>query len=145
MAQGIKIYNDAGTFSTKLDFGNPTSDRTVALDDLAKTADLKEIGVGQTWQNVTGSRVAGTTYTNTTGKPIVIQVYAGSTASAVNLRMTASINGGGGFKVLDAQNASFIPSGVFALIIPVGATYNIKGYANTTLGSTTILEWYELR
>ena len=30
------------------------------------------IGVGQTWQNLTGSRVNGTTYTNTSGRPIMI-------------------------------------------------------------------------
>lgn len=40
----------------------------------ANTADLKEIGVGQTWQDVTSSRVLGATYPNTTGKPITISV-----------------------------------------------------------------------
>lgn len=40
----------------------------------ANTADLKEIGVGQTWQDVTASRALSTTYTNTTGKPILISI-----------------------------------------------------------------------
>lgn len=40
----------------------------------ANTADLKEIGVGQTWQDLTASRALGTTYTNSTGKPITISV-----------------------------------------------------------------------
>jgi len=33
------------------------------------------IGVGQTWQTVTGSRAIGVTYTNTTGKPILVSIY----------------------------------------------------------------------
>lgn len=36
MAQGIKILNDAGTASTTLDFGNPSSDRTVLIDGAIK-------------------------------------------------------------------------------------------------------------
>lgn len=32
------------------------------------------IGINQTWQDLTASRVAGTTYTNTTGRPIMICV-----------------------------------------------------------------------
>lgn len=34
-----------------------------------------QLGVGQTWQNVTGSRSANTTYQNTTNKPICFTVY----------------------------------------------------------------------
>ena len=45
-----------------------------ALSFKANTLDLKEIGVGQTWQNVTASRASGVTYTNTTGKPILISI-----------------------------------------------------------------------
>jgi len=44
------------------------------------------IGVGQTWQDMTSSRVSGVTYTNSTGKPItaavnIIDAYTGSPAS----------------------------------------------------------------
>ena len=45
------------------------------------------LGVGQTWQDVTTSRVAGVTYTNTTGKPIMVAHYfdsGNSGAIAVN-------------------------------------------------------------
>jgi len=35
---------------------------------------LSEIGVGQTWQDVTGSRAQNTNYTNTTGKPIFVSI-----------------------------------------------------------------------
>lgn len=37
-------------------------------------AAMSSFGYGQTWQNVTGSRVIGTTYYNTTGKPIHISI-----------------------------------------------------------------------
>jgi hypothetical protein len=36
--------------------------------------DMSSLGYGQTWQDVTGSRTAGTTYYNTTGKPITVSV-----------------------------------------------------------------------
>ena len=39
------------------------------------------LGQGQTWQDVTASRVAGTTYTNSTGKPIFVVVHSNPTAS----------------------------------------------------------------
>jgi len=35
---------------------------------------LSEIGVGQTWQDMTASRSSGATYTNSTGKPITASV-----------------------------------------------------------------------
>jgi len=34
------------------------------------------IGVGQTWQDMSGSRSAGVTYTNSTGKPIMVSIRA---------------------------------------------------------------------
>lgn len=40
-----------------------------------------QIGVGQTWQDVSGSRVAGTSYQNTTGRPIMALVQLGQNAS----------------------------------------------------------------
>jgi hypothetical protein len=39
-------------------------------------AAMSSLGYGQTWQDVTGSRVSGTTYYNTTSKPIMIAVQA---------------------------------------------------------------------
>lgn len=42
MAQGIKIYNDTGTASTTLDFGNPSVDRTVVLDGAIKIEALSD-------------------------------------------------------------------------------------------------------
>ena len=91
------------------------------------------IGIGQTWQDVTASRVSGTTYTNSTGKPIMAVV-------------TISVSGGG-------ASVSFIVGGVTipffgfsasggsgyaggTVIIPTGATYSCTGIINS---------WMELR
>ena len=90
----------------------------------ANTADLKEIGVGQTWQDVTASRVSGTTYTNSTGKPILIKLVSNST----NIVLTV-----GG--VLISASANAINSEVIA-IVPSGSTY---------IATLTINKWFELR
>lgn len=121
MAQGIKIYNDTGTASTTLDFGNPSSDRTIALDDLAKTADLKEIGVGQTWQDVTASRSLDTTYTNTTGKPIVVQISCTNTQGGKIV-----VNGVTVGLVINTFTGNV--QAFASAIVPNGATYRINTF-----------------
>ena len=92
----------------------------------------KVIGVDQTWQDVTGSRVSGTTYTNSTGKPIeVIILTSGSGVAQDN---TISING-----VVVAR--SFSASGVISnlsVIVQNGSTYLLTtAYAPS--------KWSELR
>jgi hypothetical protein len=87
-------------------------------------AALSAIGYGQTWQDMTGSRVNGTTYTNTTGKPIQIMIVN----SAANGSLTL-----GGVSLIAANIAASI---VISAIIPNGVTYMYAG---------TILRWAELR
>lgn len=81
------------------------------------------IGVGQTWQNVTASRVSGTTYTNTTGKPIMVVVSSsggGSSASDVRVYIDS---------VLIARDYDVAPSSSFgtsssvSVIVPNLSTY----------------------
>jgi len=81
------------------------------------------VGDGQTWQNVTASRVSGTVYTNTTGRPIQVQVaiQSGSvTATCGGVTLTTS-----GFHA--------------AFVVPVGTTYSV------TLSSPVNAVWSELR
>ena len=59
-----------------------------AVAPKANTADLKEIGVGQTWQDVTASRVAGITYTNSTGKPISVSISIEAISNDVACTLT---------------------------------------------------------
>lgn len=85
-------------------------------------ADVARIGVGQTWQNVTASRVAGTTYTNTTGKPITLTVQLQDTSDhAIEV---------GGVDVcrtdLSGVSGSFIS---LIAIVPNGFTYRLRASA----------------
>jgi hypothetical protein len=94
------------------------------------------IGLGQTWQDVTGSRVSGTVYTNTTGKPIQL---------AISLTLTASVNTT--FEISGAPMINIGGSGASATmtpsiypIIPAGATYRL-----VTAAGMSIVRWAELR
>jgi len=66
----------AGTITNK--FVNPANAGALAL------------GVGQTWQNVKGSRALATTYYNTTGKPITVNVRVTSSTTYSNSEMTVA-------------------------------------------------------
>ena len=94
------------------------------------------IGIGQTWQNVTGSRALGTTYTNSTGKPIFVYIVVQLTSNGDTM---LTLNGVG----LDGP-ASSAPASVFtpcSFIVPDGNTYNLS----VTGGSVTVTAWGELR
>ena len=88
------------------------------------------IGVGQTWQNVTGSRSAGTTYTNSTGKPISVSLSCLGTASA-----SFSIDG---IQVSEIGGSASV-RGMMGGIVPNGSSYIASG------SGLTIDVWAELR
>jgi hypothetical protein len=94
------------------------------------------IGIGQTWQDVTGSRALGTTYTNSTGKPIMV---------AVSLQVNGAFNFSsatvGGVTVAqfgssDSQNTD---RNTVSFIVPNSTTYSITG------SGAGLLTWAELR
>ena len=101
-----------------------------ALAGKANTADLKEIGVGQTWQDVTASRVIGATYTNTTGKPIMVIIGMDTYASY----QTIEVGG------LDISGNGNMGGGNPIFIVPNGSTYK---FVSTNTG--TLRSWCELR
>jgi len=89
---------------------------------------LSEIGVGQTWQDMTASRALGVNYTNTTGNPIGIsigQVANGSVSLFID-----------GIEVVDMDG---IDGAALTLssIVPVGAVYQVTG--------ASVRRWLELR
>ncbi|QWL64921.1 hypothetical protein [Aeromonas jandaei] len=94
---------------------------------------LREVGVGQTWQDLTASRALGTTYTNTTGRPIMAYIGTTSattsssflTVSGVQLPISQGQVGGGVFKEVSLA------------IVPPGATYSATASA--------LEKWMELR
>ena len=95
-----------------------------------KVLNDKMLGVGQTWQDVTGSRAAGITYTNDTQKPIMVIVTRNV---AQNFTAYFTVNGidliwshaGNSIGIADA----------FSIIIPVGSTYKCNTFST----------WAELR
>lgn len=88
-------------------------------------AQSTDVGVGQTWQNVTSSRVRGTTYTNNTGRPIYVFLSGDFTSGNITIgNESIPFTDGSGY-----SSASFI--------IPVGAIYRL----NSGVFST----WAELR
>lgn len=88
------------------------------------------IGVGQTWQDVTGSRASGTTYTNTTGRPIQVSITFDPVGSGSHF----TING---VDVLSSSDTGYYN---VACIVPAGATYRLG-----SSGVAVNLKWTELR
>ncbi len=87
------------------------------------------IGVGQSWQNVSGSRAIGVNYTNTTGAPIEIAVYLQAGAGSATF-------------VVDGVSIAVVASSQFdttTLIIPNNSVYSISAVGASLLG------WRELR
>jgi hypothetical protein len=98
---------------------------------------LNEIGVGQTWQDVSGSRSDGVTYTNSTGKPIFVSVTS-TDAPGNNTGLTLFVNGSIIAETL--SNASVTPRSNITAIIPNGSTYEVAIHESDNLE-----RWWELR
>ena len=95
------------------------------------------LGIGQTWQNLTASRVMGTTYTNSTGKPIAVLVTT-NTAGLTDTYAQVQITVDGlilGINYATSRGVS-IQAAIFA-IIPAGLTYSASG--------SGLNRWSELR
>lgn len=101
-------------------------------------AAMSSIGYGQTWQNVTSSRVLGTTYYNTTGKPILINCR--TTITATTSVLAATVNG---VIASDTQGNSTYEAykSVQGVIVPAGGSYLFS----LTVGTGALIYWAELR
>lgn len=96
---------------------------------------MQSIGFGQTYQNVTGSRVLGTTYYNTTGKPILVHAIVsngGGSTSFTNF----TVNG----FTMPTQSAPAGGYGTADFVVPPGQSYSVL---NT--GGFSSVQWSELR
>jgi hypothetical protein len=91
------------------------------------------IGVGQTWQNVTGSRAKGTTYTNSTGKPIGVVVSLDAVFPS-----SLTITVGGVNTVVCSHYGSGFNGWSGTVIVPDGTTYSATG-------AGSLIQWAELR
>ena len=111
--------------------GTPTvSSAELSHGDITLKGAFKEFDLGQTWQDVTASRVSGTIYTNNTGKPIYILVFLQDAAN-----IDIDING----ELLPYCSTSLNTRFALPLIIPNGNTYKLTNVTKTWLN------WFELR
>lgn len=118
--------------------GSNTLTLPAATGTVAITSDFKEIGVGQTWQDVSGSRASGTTYTNSTGKPIQVMVLTENNGNTTYDSAGAAKYSIGGVVVGQMYtNNNSNTSGLFQAVIPNGVTYSVS--------ASIIRTWYELR
>ncbi len=90
------------------------------------------LGIGQTWQDVTGSRSASTTYTNSTGKPIMVNIRLATTTSTSSGTLTV----GGVVIAIGSSDDNYNPYQTICGIVPNGTNYSFSG----NIGS-----WVELR
>lgn len=93
------------------------------------------VGLGQTWQNLTGSRSLGTTYTNTTGRPIMVNITPAQGSGGRGDMIV------GGVVVGSYASNSTGYSSTLSAIVPHGATYRYT----VTSGTQTLSSWAELR
>ena len=115
--------------------GIPTAPTPTTGDNgtsIATTAFVNNscIGLGQTWNNLTASRVAGTTYYNSTGRPIIVSLAILCTSYSTFVVNGVTVAEGGG-------NASI--RGMMAGVVPSGGSYSV------TTNGLTIDSWSELR
>lgn len=100
------------------------------------------LGMGQTWQNVTASRVLGINYTNTTGRTIALCI-TGLSNSSVAMRLdirSDDVVAGGATRAIEAAGGS--KSITATAIIPPGAVYSVTSRAGDI---NEIQQWSELR
>lgn len=109
-----------------------TSTTEAATAAQVKILNDQAFGVGQTWNNVTASRVLGTTYTNTTGKTIFVSFqvrdHSDQSNQVVNIYVDA-------IKIIDS--AGFDGGAVwghfsYSFPVPPGGTYSIQRTGNGT-------------
>jgi len=98
---------------------------TIATGKHANFLNSKDLGIGQTWQDMTSQRNLGQTYTNTTGKPIMLYILTGATSGGI------VVNG------VDLQKG--INTNAYAVLYTVvqpGIIYSLRG---------SFQSWFELR
>lgn len=93
------------------------------------------LGVGQTWQNLTGSRAYGTAYYNTTAKPIFVSLYM-SPASSGTQAVSVFVDS---VQISTASTSFGFAAANISFIVPPGSSYQV------TAGNSTLGNWSELR
>jgi hypothetical protein len=130
------IYAKALAATTAITLANGDSYQLVSVGGGAwvQVMGSASIGIGQTWQNVTGSRALSTNYTNSTGKPIEVLVELACTATTTQVII---IDG------LTVSSHAVATAGVagqtYSFIVPDGIVYQVQNSASA------LTRWFELR
>lgn len=137
-ANNFTLTAEADNGTMKLARGNPgaTTQDIIAVDASGKVTftpadNLRPIGVGQTWQDVSGSRAVNTNYTNNTGRPIQLFITSAYGAAAAFVTVDGIIAGylvGNGTSAYTGANP----------VVPPGSVYKV-------INATTFQNWTELR
>ena len=109
----------------------------VTPSNAALIAQSTDLGVGQTWQDFTGSRSSGVTYTNNTGKPIMISVIATGRDAKVTIYV--------GYVLVVMQTDTYDTTSntsTGSTIVPAGATYTV---ISANKWGVNVTSWAELR
>jgi hypothetical protein len=132
-ANSVILGNDTSALSGNLVAPSTSGNVLTSNGTTWTSAAATSIGVGQTWQDVTGSRIAGTTYTNSTGKPIVFFI---STINSTSNTLTLIVSG----VTVAIQYTTSAGNNTANLqaIVPNGATYSATS-------AKSIASWVELR
>ena len=137
--------NALGLFNNTLTSTNTNQALTAAqgkvLKDTLDTAVSSSLGVGQTWQNMTASRVSGTTYTNSTTRPIMLSIAvkdSGVAGAAGAGAATLYVNSSIAMRLDDLAGGSAGYVQIVA-VVPSGQTYKLDAANNL------ITYWGELR
>ena len=118
-------------FATDTEVANKSNvSAAVTPSNTATIAQSTDLGVGQSWQDVTGSRAVGITYTNDTQKPIMVIV-----TRSVSGNFTAYFTVNGIDLIWSHAGNSIGIADAFSIIIPVGSTYKCNTFST----------WAELR
>lgn len=130
--------NANGLFNNTLTSTNTNQALTAAqgkvLKDTLDTTVSSSFGVGQTYSDVTASRVSGTTYTNSSTRPIMLSIAVRDGGSSATLYVNSSI----AIRLDDLAGGS---AGYVQIVtvVPSGQTYKLDTTGNL------ITFWGELR
>ena len=123
----VQVENPASTV-----FGQVSGERLAQAGVVSFTAQEQQIGVGQTWQDVSGSRSASSTsYQNTSGKPISIGLALDNNSGALQMSSDNST-------WVTVGSRSGTETNSISAVIPNGYYYRLTG-------TPSIQSWAELR
>ena len=127
--QGAVILNNTLTSASI------TQALTAAQGKILKDSlDASSFGVGQTYSDVTASRVSGTTYTNSSTRPIMLSIVVRDGGGSATLYVNSSI----AIRLDDLFGGSYGHVQIVA-VVPSGQTYKLDATGNL------ITFWGELR